>query len=214
MAAAPTTPTPDPRSSALAWGRHQDRRRWTVGASTKLTKATPAPPPQHRHGDIRELRGPQVRSSPRFRLARHRLSTKTELVNTPDVHVRRVGFRAGTDADLTALHAVEAPVEAERRPDRVPQPVESYIAFARSLPTQFDDHAWLVETSEGTPIASAFCWSNAAGDPRVMECDLFVRRDRRREGVGSRLLTTICGETAHEGRSLLTWSTFERCSSR
>ena len=36
-----------------------------------------------------------------------------------------------------------------------------------------------------------------------------MRRDRRREGVGSRLLATICGETAHEGRSLLTWSTFD-----
>src|SRR5947208_10928686 len=47
MVAAPTTPTPDPRSSALAWGRHQDRRRWTVGASTKLTKAMPPPPPRH-----------------------------------------------------------------------------------------------------------------------------------------------------------------------
>src|SRR5258708_37826915 len=123
--------------------------------------------------------------------------------------MRRVGFRAGTDDELTALHAVEAPIEAERRPDRVPQPVESYMAFARKLPSQFDDHAWLVETSDGVPIASAFCWSNSAGDGRVMECDLLVRRDRRRRGIGSRLLAAICAETVNEGRSLLTWSTFD-----
>ena len=139
-----------------------------------------------------------------------RVLTQTVPVNaSADFHVRRVGFRAGTDEELTALHAVEAPIEAERRPDRVPQPVESYIAFARKLPSQFDDHAWLVETFDGTPVASGFCWSNSAGDRRVMECDLFVRRDRRRQGIGSRLLATICDETVNEGQSLLTWSTFD-----
>ena len=99
-------------------------------------------------------------------------------MNAPaDFHVRRVGFRTGTHEELAALHAVEAPIEVERRPDRVPQPVESYIAFARNLPSQFDDHSWLVETLDRTPVASGFCWSNSAGDRRVMKCDLFVRRD-------------------------------------
>jgi mycothiol synthase len=122
--------------------------------------------------------------------------------------VRRVGFRAGTDEELAALHAVEAPVAAERGSNRMPQPVESYIALARNLPSQFSDHAWLVEASDGTPVACGFCWSNSAGDHQVMECDVLVRRDRRHQGIGSRLLAEICGETVNEGRSLLTWSTF------
>lgn len=123
--------------------------------------------------------------------------------------VRRVGFRSGTDAELMAMHAVESPIEAERRPDRVPQPLASYIAFARNLPSQFDDHTWLAEAGDGTPVATGACWSNSAGDPRVMECDLFVRRNRRRTGIGSTLLRVICEETSREGRSLLTWSTFD-----
>jgi GNAT superfamily N-acetyltransferase len=126
-----------------------------------------------------------------------------------DLPVRRVGFRTGTDEELAALHAVESPIAAERGSNRMPQTIHSYVAFARNLPSQFDDHAWLVETSDGTPIASGFCWSNSAGDQRVMECDLFVRRDRRRQGIGSRLLATICDETMKEARSLLTWSTFD-----
>jgi GNAT superfamily N-acetyltransferase len=120
-----------------------------------------------------------------------------------------VGFRSGTDAELTALHAVEAPIEAERGSNIMPQPVEFYIAFARNLPSQFDDHARLAETADATPVAAGFCWSNAAGDSRVMECDVLVRRDRRREGIGSQLFARICDETANEGRSLLTWSTFD-----
>lgn len=126
-----------------------------------------------------------------------------------DVHVRRVGFRNGTDAELTALHAVEAPIEEERRPHHAAQPVESYLAFARSLPSQFDDHTWLAEGADGTAVASAACWSNAAGDPKVMNCDVFVRRDHRRRGIGTRMLGLICDSTLDEGRSLLTWSTFD-----
>src|SRR6478609_1530445 len=111
------------------------------------------------------------------------------------IEVRRVGFRAGTDAELAALHAVEAPIEAERRPDLVPRPLASYFEFARSISAQFDDHAWLAESGDGKPIASAFCWSNAAGDARIMECDVMVRRDRRREGIGSQLLAAICDKS-------------------
>jgi GNAT superfamily N-acetyltransferase len=129
-------------------------------------------------------------------------------VEQQGVTIRRVGFRSGTDAELRMLHAVEAPVEAERRPDREPQPVGSYIAFARRLPSQFDDHTWVAQDADGTPVASAACWSNAAGDPRVMECDVFVRRDRRRERLGSRLLEQICETTLEEGRTILVWPTF------
>jgi len=64
----------------------------------------------------------------------------------------------------------------ERRPDRVPQPLGSYIEFARNLPTVFDDHTWLAETADGTAVATGACWSNAAGDARVMESDVCVRQ--------------------------------------
>jgi mycothiol synthase len=124
-----------------------------------------------------------------------------------EVRIRRVGFRSGTDAELAALHAVETPVAAELRSNRMPQPIDSYVAFARNLPSQFNDHAWLAETADGSPVACGFCWSNSAGDQQVMECDLAVRRDRRREGIGSQLFELICATTADEGRSLLTWTT-------
>jgi mycothiol synthase len=126
-----------------------------------------------------------------------------------DVRVRRVGFRDGTDDELTALHAVESVVEAERGSRRMPQPLDAYKQFARSLPSQFVDHSWLAETAAGTPIAVGYCWWHADGDERVMECDVLVTQDRRREGIGSALMAVICEETVREGRSLLTWSTFD-----
>lgn len=125
------------------------------------------------------------------------------------LRIRRVGFRAGSDEELRSLHEVEAPIEAERGSTRMPRSLDAYVAFARNLPSQFDDHAWLVETGGGAPIAAAYCWSNSAGDARVMECDVLVRDDRRREGLGSQLMTLICDEALAEGRPRLTWSTFE-----
>lgn len=128
----------------------------------------------------------------------------------PAVHLRRVGFRRGTVDELRALHSVEAPIEEERGSNRMPHGLDEYIAFARSLPSQFDDHSWLVEdAASGAPVASAYCWSSSTGDPRAMECDILVRRSSRRQSIASRLFAEICGETAEEGRSLLTWSTFD-----
>jgi mycothiol synthase len=129
------------------------------------------------------------------------------VLSSPDVSLRRVGFRSGTDGELAALHAVEIPVAVELRWNRMPQPIDSYMAFARNLPSQFDDHAWLAETTDGSPVACGFCWSNSAGDQRAMECDLSVRRDRRREGIGWQLFEKIRATTADEGRALLTWTT-------
>ena len=50
-------------------------------------------------------------------------ATPTRLLSvaSDDIRIRRVGFRAGTDAELTALHAVEAPIQAERGSDRMPK---------------------------------------------------------------------------------------------
>lgn len=125
------------------------------------------------------------------------------------VRVRRVGFRDGTDAELSALHAVEVPVEAERGSNRMPRPLDSYMAFARSLPSQFSDHSWLAEASDGSPVAVGYCWYNSAGDDRGMECDVLVLPDHRRQRIGSELLAVICTQTLREGRPLLTWSTYD-----
>jgi mycothiol synthase len=126
-----------------------------------------------------------------------------------EVAVRRVGFRFGSDAELAAMHLIESEIEAERRPGAAPQPLESYIAFARHLPSQFDDHTWLAETSEGTPIGCSACWSNSAGDPTVMECYVYVRKPWRQRGAGWQLTRPIIDAAAAEGRSSLVGSTFD-----
>jgi mycothiol synthase len=129
-------------------------------------------------------------------------------VSTASIRVRRVGFRFGTDAELAAMHLVESEIESERRPGRAPQPLDSYMAFARSLPSQFDDHTWLAESADGTPVGCSACWSNSAGDPGVMQCYVYVRQPWRTQGIGWRLAEAIIDEAGKEGRQSLVWSTY------
>jgi RimJ/RimL family protein N-acetyltransferase len=125
------------------------------------------------------------------------------------VRVRRVGFRYGTDSELAAMHLVESDIEAERHPGESAQPLASYIAFAHNLPSQFDDHTWLAETDDGTPVGCAACWSDAAGDARVMESYVYVRKPWRMRGVAWQLTGAVVAEAMHEGRTSLVWSTFD-----
>jgi GNAT superfamily N-acetyltransferase len=127
--------------------------------------------------------------------------------NGTEVGVRRVGFRFGTDQELQAMHLVESEIGSERDPAETPQPLELYMALARSLPRQFGDNTWLAETKESTPAGCAACWSNSAGDPRVMESYVYVRRPWRRQRIGWRLLRAVVDEARAEGRSSLVWST-------
>jgi len=126
-----------------------------------------------------------------------------------EVGIRRVGFRLGTDDELAAMHLVESEIEAERWPGRAPQPLEQYLAFARSLPAQFDDHTWLAETEAGATVGCSACWSDAAGDPTVMECYVYVRPTWRRQGAGWNLAKAVIDEARSEGRSRLLWATYD-----
>ena len=126
-----------------------------------------------------------------------------------DVQVRLVGFRNGTDAELAAQLLVESEIEAERFPGTAPQPFALYAAWARNLPSQFDDHTWVAETGDGTTIGCSACWSNAAGDPHVMESYVYVRQPWRRHGVGRELTRPMLDVAAGKNTALLIWNTYD-----
>jgi RimJ/RimL family protein N-acetyltransferase len=110
---------------------------------------------------------------------------------------------------LAAQHVVESEIESERHPGSGRQPFEAYVSFARSLPSQFDDHTWVAEDEDGTAAGCAACWSNAAGDPRCMESYVYVRRPWRRRGTGWRMGRAVVEEAASLGVATLVWSTYD-----
>jgi len=132
------------------------------------------------------------------------------MVALPDgFSVRRVPFREAPDDDLAALHLIEAEVEVERRPDRLPQPLETYVAFARAFPGHYDEWTWLVEAGDGSPVATGIAWYRQGDDPNVIHVDFMVRSSWRRLGIAAHLVTLVCGVATDRGRTLLTGSSHD-----
>ncbi len=107
------------------------------------------------------------------------------------------------------MHLVETEIESERCPGSEPQPLASYMRFARNLPSLFDDHTWVADLGDGTPVGCGACWSNSAGDAGHMESYVYVRRPMRRRGVGSALAREVLRTAIEEGRSSISWSTYD-----
>lgn len=127
--------------------------------------------------------------------------------------MKRVHYREANEADLAALHLIETELDRERRPDRAPQPLESYLGFARSFPLSVSEWSWLVEAKDAAPVASGACWYREGADPRAIETDVVVRAPWRRRGVAFHLLGLICDVADAEGRPLLLGWTSETAPS-
>ncbi len=107
------------------------------------------------------------------------------------------------------MHLVESEIESERFPGAEPQPLASYMRYARNLPSLFDDHTWVADLSDGTPVGCGACWSNSAGDVGHMESYVYVRRPWRQSGVGSALAREVLHTAIDEGRASISWSTHD-----
>ncbi len=122
--------------------------------------------------------------------------------------MRRVDYRRGSDEDLAKIHLVESEVEAERRPDNTPLPVDRFITEARAFPVYFHEWSLLFETPDGEPAATGAVWFRDGADPNWLEFDAWVREPWRRQGVATRVLAKACEIADAEGRTrLLTYTT-------
>ena len=93
------------------------------------------------------------------------------------MHIRRVGFRFGTDAELAAMHLVESEIEAERWPDTalVEAGSERWTIFVREPDGQcvggteitFDPWQPVVAFQQNTAIhPSTAAWVSRSGPRR------------------------------------------------
>jgi GNAT superfamily N-acetyltransferase len=122
--------------------------------------------------------------------------------------MRRVDYRRGSHDDLAKIHLVESEVEAERRPDNTPLPLDRFITEAHAFPPYFHEWSLLFETLEGEPAATGAAWFREGDDPDWLEFDAWVRRPWRRQGIATRVLQRACEIAEAEGRTrLLTYTT-------
>jgi mycothiol synthase len=119
--------------------------------------------------------------------------------------IRCVDYRTAPEADLAAINDVANEVTAEWRPRDAPRPLAHRVAEARRLPPVYVERTWLVEATDGTPVAEAGCWYHGepsfAGAPTLEIDSLNVVARWRRRGIGSTLLRLMAEFGAAHGRT-------------
>lgn len=125
----------------------------------------------------------------------------------PDaITIRAFDLHAAETATLEALYRFYIPADREFWPDRDPIPFNEASWRERSPFRERQD--WLAETAPGEIVAHAQAGFGLTGDnPHVGNAGIYVRPDRRRQGLGTALLEEILAETKARGRTLLTFGT-------
>lgn len=120
--------------------------------------------------------------------------------------IRAFDLHAAETATLERLHRFFSTADREFWPDREPIPFNEASWRERSPFRERQD--WMAETAEGEIIAHAQVGFGLTGDnPHLGGAGIYVRPDRRRQGLGTALLEKILAETRARGRTLLTFGT-------
>ncbi len=120
--------------------------------------------------------------------------------------IRGYDFYAAETATLKALYAFFIAADLEFWPDREPIAFNEERLRERSPFRERQD--WRVEEGAGDIIAHGHAGFGVTGDnPHVGNGSIYVRPDRRRRGIGTKLLAEIVAETRRRGRTLLTLET-------
>jgi GNAT superfamily N-acetyltransferase len=97
--------------------------------------------------------------------------------------------------------ALDAAIQAELMPDLDPPP---YAQSLRNLQPVAHLNRWGVAAVDGAQVVGAgLCRSFLSDNRHLCEVDLYVAKGRRREGVGSALLSRVAAVAGRDGRTTI-----------
>ncbi len=125
-----------------------------------------------------------------------------------------IDHKALTAADIAAINAFENLTKREIRPDDPPTPIERTEAQVRNFPASLILREFWLRDEDGALVAVGFAWWRDANDNKHMAwCDVTVRSDKRRRGIGTRMLRHVFDAVRADGRTLMCGMTTERVPS-
>lgn len=110
---------------------------------------------------------------------------------------------AAADGDVRRVWEVLDAVEREAVPDEEPYPFEEYLAYERNRSAKTVAFEW-VAIDAGNVVGHAWAeWEDVDDNRHLAWAGVTVRADRRREGVGSRLLGEVVEACNAAGRTVI-----------
>jgi GNAT superfamily N-acetyltransferase len=124
-----------------------------------------------------------------------------------------VDARTLTDDEIIEISALGQILSQEAHPEDPVVPHEQLIAQVRTMP-DFFDVAVARARRAGTLIGTAVCFISRTGEnEHLLNVDVAVTPDARRQGVGRALATAVCDVADREIRTLVVAGTSERVPS-
>ncbi len=123
----------------------------------------------------------------------------------PDIQIEPFDFAHASEHEYQAINRFANILQAETLPDDPPTPLEEMRAKLQSIPafiTIVPQVAWNLERSDIVGRAS-ISFMNTQENKHLAWLDMKVLPERRRQGIGRRLLAEIAEVPQREGRRLL-----------
>jgi mycothiol synthase len=119
-------------------------------------------------------------------------------------------LRTASDEQLRAVHDLFGVLRAESQPDDPPVLFEENLANWRNLPPIVQIHAVVAEHQGQTVGVSVGHSLDTPENRHMMDCEVIVHPNQRRQGLGRRLLRWVAETANANGRRLLMSSSSER----
>lgn len=124
------------------------------------------------------------------------------------MRIEQIDIRQATDAQLAALNALTNETRLERFPDDPPISLEEDTRRWRNIPPVINVAEWLA-WDDGALVGEAHSeFLDTDENRHLLEFNIFVRRDRRRQSIATKLLAGIAEEAARQNRPILLSFTF------
>ncbi|HLF25557.1 MAG TPA: GNAT family N-acetyltransferase [Anaerolineae bacterium] len=121
------------------------------------------------------------------------------------MHIDSVDPRNASAREYAAVSACLNRWRAETLPDDPPVPLEEHVNGWRSLPPLLKIQAWVAWRDDGSEVVgwSTVYFLNTEENRHLVEFELYVVPEMRRQGIGRQLLAYLVEAPQREGRRLM-----------
>lgn len=139
-------------------------------------------------------------------------SSKERIMTHFDLQIKSFDFKNASDHEYAAMLALVNRLRAESLPDDPPIPLDEMVCYWRNLPAFETHYGWGVwRADDSQVVARGFThWHDTAENRHLMEFQIQVLPEYRRQGLARQLLALIADATRRANRRLLVSDTNER----
>jgi GNAT superfamily N-acetyltransferase len=126
--------------------------------------------------------------------------------------IKPIDLKQSSQREYALVNDCMNRVRAERLPDDPPVPLDEHINSWLNLPPMLDIHGWTAWRDDESEVVGwgIVYFMNTNENQHVVQFEMEVQADVRRQGLGRRLLAEIVEVPRREGRRLMVTETSER----